>query len=360
MPQQPAESKLRLNIVQRYIVAAAAGIVILFWLAAKLGIVLFVALLTALFLRPFRIALERRRISRGLASFIALVLFLGVFIGIFIWIVRTIVPSFYYFTRNVSEVVRPDQLAALVDSLNLPPEIAGYLQQAVHGSTDFAIRVVRNSVTPLVHTLSGIVELIAVPFLAFYFLKDGARLRDMVLWFARRPEERPALVALSDELAKVLGGYIKGQVAVSLFSGAAVFSYFRIVGLPFAPVLASLAAVGELVPIVGPLAASAVAVALCLGKSFSLALKTAIFYTILLKLNHNLVSPSLIGRAIHLHPVVIMTGLLFSGHVFGVLGMVLAVPVMAVLRVFLREFFGRGSGALSPQGEIETGEREDG
>ncbi|MPN37463.1 hypothetical protein SDC9_184982 [bioreactor metagenome] len=152
------------------------------------------------------------------------------------------------------------------------------------------------------------------------------------------PAERPELLRVAKEFAVVLGAYIKGQLAVCLFSGIAVLIYFQVTGLPFAPVFAALAAMGELVPVVGPVAAAAVAIALCLGKSIAFAIQTTLFYVILLKVNHNFVSPSLIGRAVNVHPVLIMIGILFFGHLFGILGMVMAVPLMGVGRVVLREF----------------------
>lgn len=322
--------------VQRYFIVAILLLAVIFWTAAKLGVVLFIAALVTLLVLPLRKILERR-LSRGSASFLAIVITMAVTGAFFTWIVRTIVPSFSLFAHQIPQMVKPEYIWSLIDALNLPLEVTEYVEQLLNGASAFAVSLVRQSVNPLVNALSGIVELVGVPFIAFYFLKDGTLLCNMAFSYAP-PQERDGLLRVAKEVASVLGAYIKGQLTVCLFSGIAVFIYFQVAGLPFAPVFASLAAVGELVPIVGPLAASAAAVALCLGESVGFAVKTAIFYVILLKINHNLVSPGLIGRAVKVHPVLIMIGVLLFGHLFGILGMIMAVPLMGVGRLVLREF----------------------
>lgn len=322
--------------VQRYMIAAIALLVLIFWTAAKLGVVLFIASLVTVLVLPLRNALERK-LSRGSASLLAMVIMLAVMAAFATWIVRTIVPSFSLFAYNIPQMIKPEYILSLIDALNLPPEITQYIEQLLNEAAAFAVSLVKQSVNPLVNALSGMVELVGVPFIAFYFLKDGVKLCNMAFSYAPR-RERAELLRVAKEIACILGAYIKGQLTVCLFSGIAVFVYFQVTGLPFAPVFASLAAVGELVPIVGPLAASAAAVALCLGESVAFAVKTTIFYVILLKVNHNLVSPSLIGRAVKVHPVLIMIGVLLFGHLFGILGMIMAVPVMGVGRLVLREF----------------------
>lgn len=325
-----------LNWVQRYILMVIVLAGIIFWYATKLGIVLFIAILVTLLSLPLRKWLEKR-LPRTSASLLAVVLLLAAGAAVFTWIVRTIVPSFTLFVRSIPELIRPETLLALMKTFNLPLEVTEYVEQALSGATVFAIGILRHSVNPIVNALSGIVELIGVPLIVFYFLSDGVKLCQMAFSYAP-PAERPELLRVAKEFAVVLGAYIKGQLAVCLFSGIAVLIYFQVTGLPFAPVFAALAAMGELVPVVGPVAAAAVAIALCLGKSIAFAIQTTLFYVILLKVNHNFVSPSLIGRAVNVHPVLIMIGILFFGHLFGILGMVMAVPLMGVGRVVLREF----------------------
>ena len=322
--------------IQRYIMIVITLAAIIFWYATKLGIVLFIAVLVTLLILPLRKALERR-CSRASASLLAVLLLLAVAAAFCTWIVRTIVPSFSLFVRNIPELIRPEVILAVMNSLNLPLEVTVYVEQVLNGAAAFAVDVVKHSVNPIVNALSGIVELVGVPLIVFYFLKDGVNLCNMAFSYAP-PQERPGLFRVAKEFATILGAYIKGQLTVCLFSGIAVFIYFLVTGLPFAPVFAALAAVGELIPVVGPLAASAVAVALCLGKSVAFAIQTTLFYVILLKVNHNFVSPSLIGKAVNVHPVLIMIGILFFGHLFGILGMVMAVPLIGVGRVVLREF----------------------
>jgi predicted PurR-regulated permease PerM len=199
---------------------------------------------------------------------------------------------------------------------------------------DFAINAVSSSLVPAVQALSGIVEMVGIPFITFYLLKDSRKLKELFVSFVP-PRERVNLLCFFDEVAEVLGGYIKGQVAVCAVSGVSVFFFFLIVQLPYAAVFATISAVGELIPVLGPLAASVFAVMFAMTISSEAAIKVAVFYLVMFKLSNAIVYPNLISRAIRLHPVIIMTGLLLFGGLYGALGMIMAVPAMGVARVVL-------------------------
>ena len=85
----------------------------------------------------------------------------------------------------------------------------------------------------------------------------------------------------------------------------------------------------------GPLTAAVFAVMFAMTISFATAIKVALFYFVMLQITDNIVYPSLIGKAIQLHPVIILSGLLLFGSLYGVLGMIMAVPAMGVARVAL-------------------------
>lgn len=305
----------------------------LFRYATDIGLILFISLLLALLLKPIKYRLEKK-FSAGLSALLALMLFVGVATLAIGWIVDTLLPGLKQFVANVPDLVNPDKLSLWIISLDLPPEITGYANRLMDNAQNFAINAVSSSLIPAVQALSGIVELVGIPFITFYFLKDSRQLKELVVSFVP-PQERKNLLCFFDEVAQVLGAYIKGQVAVCLVSGGSVFFFFLLVKLPYAAVFAAISAVGELIPVLGPLAASIFAVMFAMTISSTVAIKVAVFYLVMFKLSNAIVYPNLIGRAIRLHPVIIMTGLLLFGSLYGALGMIMAVPVMGVARVVL-------------------------
>jgi len=328
---------IRWNWTYGYLAVLTVSIALVFWLATKLAIVLFIAFLLTLLLRPL-VEKLKRRIGSGWASMLILVLFLGGVLVLVSWIVRSILPSFTQFATRLPHYINPVEINALMERLNLPHELTEYVNGGVNEVAGFALEGLKTALYPLLHAMSGVVELIGVPFIVFYFLKDGGKLRAGLFSFA--PEyEQVRLIKITSAVAKVLGAYIRGQLLVCLFSGIAGFIFFTIMGLPFPAVFAVLGAFAEFVPIVGPVAVASLATSLGLVHSTTIAIKVVIFYVVMLKINHNIISPKLIGRAVNLHPVVIMIGLLFFGHLFGVLGMVMAVPILAVIRVLVIEVY---------------------
>ncbi|MBP2654879.1 MAG: hypothetical protein H6Q73_2448 [Firmicutes bacterium] len=327
---------IRWNWTYGYLALLTVAITLVFWLATKLAIVLFIAFLLTLLLRPL-VEKLKRRIGSSWASILILVLFLGAFLLFSCWIVRSILPSFAQFATKLPHYINPVEIDALMERLNLPPELTEYVNGGVNEVAGFALEGLKNAIYPLLHAMSGVVELIGVPFIVFYFLKDGEKLRAGLFSFA--PEyEQVRLTKVCAEIARVLSAYIRGQLSVCLFSGIAGFIFFTIMGQPFPAVFAALGTFAEFVPVVGPVAVAFLATSLGLVHSTAIALKVVVFYVVMLKINHNIISPKLIGRAVNLHPVVVMIGLLFFGHLFGVLGMVMAVPILAVIRVLIMEF----------------------
>ena len=316
-----------------YILGCALIIGLVFRYATNIGLILFISLLLALLLQPVKCRLEKRFSAEG-AAFLALVFFIGIAALAIAWIVNTLVPGLQQFVVNVPDLVNPQKISLWIISLNLPPEFMEYANQLMDNAQEFAINAVKSSLLPAVQALSGIVELIGIPFITFYFLKDGRELKRMMVSFVP-PQEHQKMLSFFDEVDRVLGGYIKGQLAVCLLSGVSVFFFFLLFELPYAAVFAAIIAAGELIPVFGPLTAAVFAVMFAMTISFATAIKVALFYFVMLQITDNIVYPSLIGKAIQLHPVIILSGLLLFGSLYGVLGMIMAVPAMGVARVAL-------------------------
>lgn len=314
-----------------YFVLFIGMVSVLYVFAKSLLILLFITTLLFILLDPAVTRLSRR-MSHGLAVVSILAAFFGIFIMLISMVFHTILPDLAGFAREFPSFVTHFDSSVLLSVL--PPELADYGNKVLHDAAAFGVDIVKESVGPLMRTFSGVAEMIAVPFLTFYLLKDGRNIGTSIATFLPQSQVQRLSPFLGD-VSVVLGSYIRGQMLISIISGVAVFVGMSMFGLPYAHILAVVSALSEFVPVIGTVIATVPGVLIAVSYSPLLAVKVLIFYTILLKINHNIIYPKVVGQAIKVHPIFIMVAILLFGHLFGVTGMLFAVPTVAIGRVWL-------------------------
>jgi len=314
-----------------------ALISVLYIYAKSLLILLFITALLFILLDPLARRLSRV-VSHGIAVVLVLVAFFGVLATLMILVFKTIGPDLEGFVREFPSLVAHFNSSILLS--DLPPEFADYGNQLLRNAAVFAVDIVKESIIPLIRTFSGVAEMIAVPFLTFYLLKDGRKIVHSMADFLT-PTQVERFSPFLHDVTAVLGGYIRGQMLISVISGSVVFVAMSIFGLPYAHILALVSAVSEFVPVIGAVIATVPGTLVALSYSPFLAVKVLLFYVILLKVNHNIIYPKVVGEAIKVHPLFIMITILLFGHLFGVTGMLFAVPAVAVGRVWLLHLLGK-------------------
>jgi len=312
---------------------------ILFVFAKSFLILLFITALLFILLDPVVSRLSRS-ISHGLAVVVALIAFFGLLIIVMSLVFQTVLPDLAGFVREFPAFVAAFDSSAIISGL--PPEFRDYGNQVLRDTVVFGVDIVKESIVPLIQTFSGVAEMIAIPFLTFYLLKDGRKIAVSMATFLPSAQVKRFSPFLND-VGTVLGSYIRGQMLISLVSGIVVFVGMSILGLPYAHILALVSALSEFVPVIGSVIATVPGTLVALSYSPLLAFQVLLFYIILLKVNHNIIYPKVVGKAIKVHPLFIMVAILLFGHLLGVIGMLFAVPAVAVGRVWILHLWGRGS-----------------
>lgn len=141
--------------------------------------------------------------------------------------------------------------------------------------------------------------------------------------------------------------YLKGQFILMAAIGFLTFLFAKMIGLPYPLILAAVAAIGEAIPRFGPILAGvpAAIVALIFGSSilnienWQFAVLVIAVYWLIQQLENWLIQPKIIGDAVDIHPLVALVGMTFAGSVFGIPGMLLAIPVMATVREIVHYYF---------------------
>jgi predicted PurR-regulated permease PerM len=185
----------------------------------------------------------------------------------------------------------------------------------------------------------GLKAILAV-IVTFYFLVDGGMFRDRLI--ALLPaDHRSRTIEVLGRIQQVLGKWLRGQLLlVALVAAVAYVGLGPILHLPYALGLAVLTGVLEVIPLVGPLIATAiVAVDAFARDGAGLAVAVIVFYFVLRQVEDQVVMPVVIGRAVHLHPVVTIFAVLVGLSLYGVLGGLLGVPIAAAANVVFHELY---------------------
>ncbi|MEH7109527.1 MULTISPECIES: AI-2E family transporter [Bacillaceae] len=189
-------------------------------------------------------------------------------------------------------------------------------------------------VNTLVNILNSALMLMIIPFIAFYMLKDYPLLKRAVWYMTPKNWRRRGTLFLRD-VDKSLGSYIRGQLLVCLIIGSISSLLFWIFHLKYPLLLGLICGLTNVIPYFGPIIGAVPAVIIAATTSVKLVLITLVIVFGLQFLEGNILSPFIVGKSLHMHPLLIMVALTAGGEVGGILGLILAVPVLAVVKVGL-------------------------
>ncbi|HEX5229494.1 MAG TPA: AI-2E family transporter [Bryobacteraceae bacterium] len=195
--------------------------------------------------------------------------------------------------------------------------------------------------------------LVLIPILAFFFLKDGAAIRDDFVAALVEERRRPVVDNILEDINLLLGEYIRALVLLALASFTANSIFLAASGAPYAVLLAGISALGEFVPVVGPAAACITVVLVTSLSGYPHVLLYIVFWLLYRLVQDYALSPYLMSKGVQLNPMLVLFGVLAGEQIAGVLGMFLSVPVLAILRVlFVRLRRARTMDLVAPRGEV--------
>ena len=330
--------------VRFWLIGLAIALVALYLLR---GVLLpFVAgMAVAYLLDPICDRLERWGLSRTLATTVLTILFLLIVAAALMLLVPTIVGQLANLVERApafAQALREQMagLLAMVESRVDPAameRIQGMLAESASRLFDWVTHVIAGVLSggaAIANTLSLI---IITPVVTFYLLRDWDRIAGTVDgWLPRA--HAPTIRKLVGEVDRTLAGFLRGQGTVCLLLGIFYAVGLSVVGLEFGLVIGLLAGLLSFIPYVG----SVVGLLLSVGLAFlqfddwlRIAAVAAIFF-VGQALEGNVLTPRLVGRSVGLHPVWVIFAILAGGALFGFVGVLLAVPVAAVVGVGIR------------------------
>jgi predicted PurR-regulated permease PerM len=182
--------------------------------------------------------------------------------------------------------------------------------------------------------VSSVAEVVLVIAMSLYWLIAKPSMRDFVLSLlpeALRDEADDTLHAIGT----TIGGYVRAQLIAGFVIGSLTYVGLTIIGVDYALVLAVVAGLGEVVPIVGPILSAIPAIAVALLTSPTQAIIVAAFYLILQQIESNVLQPNLVRNQADIPPLLVVFSLFVGGTVGGVLGALVAVPLSGAIKVIV-------------------------
>nr|WP_211184590.1 AI-2E family transporter [Paenibacillus lemnae] len=298
-----------------------------------------IAMIISYVLNPIVCMLSERKVPRSIAVLLIYAVFLTCLAVIVINMIPMLIRQLEELNEHLPEfTMHAQSLMSSLDSKLLPPGVrTGMNSWLYHMETRLAGNI-SQFMDNIGATISVLFNVLVVPFLIFYILKDFDVFQRTAVSYLPR-SRRKSIVTLLREIDTALGNYVRGQFLVCLIIGVFAYIGYMLIGMPYALLFASIVAVFNIVPYVGPFFGAAPALLMASTISWRMMLMVALVNLVCQLLESNVISPQVVGRKLHMHPLLIIFALLVGGQLAGMVGLILAVPVFAVIKVLLQHFF---------------------
>ncbi|MHB8076180.1 AI-2E family transporter [Desulfosporosinus fructosivorans] len=305
----------------------------------------FLAFLLAYLLNPLVVVLERHKISRKRSILIVF----GMIIAIMITIVFLVLPILYNELSKLAVILpnaiqqfteRVDGLREQFKATGLPSRVALVLDEHLGQGEVIIANRLKLFLDNLPKVLSTATLYILSPVIAIYFLADW---KGLGVHFNRMVPQRWRMEwrRLWQDINHVIRQFVRGDLVVAVIVGILIGIGVKLVGMEYGLLIGLICGIFDLIPYFGPVIGAVPAILLALTHSPAMAIKVGLIILIVQQLEGSIISPKLMGDSVGLHPLWVVFALLAGGELVGFWGMLLAVPVAAVIRVVFNHIYFR-------------------
>ena len=345
MDPMPKKTKIILSVALLLTVIAA----MVFYYSSAVFLQLFIAFALAYILNPSVELLERKGVKRLYGIMIVFCLTAVICVGFAVFLFVSISGEFSSmqlnlpaYAQHLYEITPASIKASLgVETTDkLAERLNELLQQARSTAPDLLkplLTLLQRALTSTVGVLLAVLGYLIIPVYLFYLLFDLPRLKNFVISYIPL-RYHPLYSAKLAEVDAVLSGFIRGQLSVCVILALLYSVGLYAIGIDLAIVIGTLAGITFIIPYVGTIIGIFLSVVMALLKFNDLLhpLLCLGWFGFVQLLEGAIITPKIVGDTVGLHPLVAIVALLIGGQLFGIVGMLLAVPATAVLQVFLR------------------------
>ncbi|MFW6238440.1 MAG: AI-2E family transporter [Bacillota bacterium] len=326
----------------------AAGTAVLLYLFYRVRSILppfFLGILLAYLVNPFINFMKKRNFSRRGALFFLLLIILNVLLIFGLIIFPRLVSEIESLTEMLPEYI--NSIEEVINyfnreyrQINLPNMVEESINRLLEQLEESLINFLQRLTEGILSSLSLLVTLLLTPIISYYLLRDIELIRETVREIIP-VDKKNFLSRFSREIDRIFMGFLRAQVWISLIVGllAGIGLYFF--DVKFYILLGLLAGVTNMIPYFGPIIGGVPAALLALLSSPAKMVGVILLYSVLQQVESVLIAPRIMSGNVGLHPVTIIFALLAGAELFGVWGLIFAVPIAGSLKVFLRLTAGR-------------------
>ena len=324
------------------VLGVAIGVAVLLevvWIARQVISWLLISLFLALALDPLVAAIERRsRLKRGPAIGVAYLILALAIVAVSLTFVPKLVDEVNGFVQALPNYVHDlthgrGRLGFLERKYHIVEKVREQVQKGgatrLLGLSGTAIAITKS-------VLTIIAASVTIVFMTFFMLLEGRS------WIERfynlLPEQsQPRWRRVGHDIYRTVGGYVTGNLLISLIAGVSITIVLLALGVPYAVALGLLVAVLDLIPLAGATIAGIIVVGISFLHSVPAGIIVAVFFIVYQQLENHFLQPVIYGRTVQLTPLVVLVAVLIGAELAGILGALAAIPVAGAIQVILRE-----------------------
>jgi predicted PurR-regulated permease PerM len=338
------------------IVLLVAVVLEVVWISRHVLSWVVVALFLALALDPFVGWIERRfGLSRAPAIAVAYLVVIVVIAGIGATFVPKLVDEVNGFVQALPNYLHDlthgrGRLGFLERKYHIVEKVREQVKEGgatkVLGLSGAALSVTKSVITIVAATVT-------IVFLTFFMLLEGRDWVERV--YSLFPEQsRPRWRRVGHDIYRTVGGYVTGNIVISLIAGASITIVLLIMGVPYAVALGLLVAFLDLIPLAGATVAGIVVCAVAFLHTIPAGIVVLVFFVVYQQLENHFLQPVIYGRTVQLSPLAVLVSVLVGAELAGILGALAAIPVAGTIQVLVRDQLASRRGLVVEQGYGEA------
>ncbi|WP_315969837.1 AI-2E family transporter [Bacillus testis] len=286
-------------------------------------------------LHPVVEKLHQKGMNRGISILLIYVVFFGgagfaIYRGIPVIIreLEELMEATPVFTQKYQHVL--DVIHAKTS--HWPVQYKDRVQDAILFVEKQAEAFLTKSLSSLVKIFDFVVLFAIIPFISFYYLKDWVKIKKAI-WYITPSFLRKQGISFMKDAEVSIGSYIRGQLIVCVIIGVLSALFLWIAHVKYSLLLGVIIGITNVIPYFGPIIGALPALLIAAATSAKQMIWVAVIVFGLQFVEGNILSPMIVGKSLHMHPLIIMFSLFLGGEIGGVFGLILAVPILAIIKV---------------------------
>ena len=333
------------------LVLATALLLLLIWEIHRVLVWIVIAAFFAVALYPVVNWIQRRLpwCRRSLATLAVFLLVLAVLAALIAFFAVPLARQGTALARQLPGVVQDARagrgpVGNLLDRTHVLAYIQrnqGRVRALVSGLGTPALGFLRSAAT-------GVAGIVTIFVLAFLMVLQGPKLVEGTLALFR--EDRAERIrAVGGDCAKTITGYISGNLLISVICGLLSYAVLKIVGVPFAGLIALFVAIADLIPLVGATLGAVVAALAAFVHSVPAGIVVIVFFVLYQQLENHVLQPLIFARTVKLNPLTVLIAILIAVELAGILGALLAIPIAGMIQIVVRDVWDHRHGRLKSE-----------